>query len=862
MDSLIYNEKFIFSLKTLLGDPQIFNNLNLQEKKLKSDKIHNFFICEKFKKKYSESNIKYNIKSFDKSFINEKKKIINILKENMELKNLRKGSADLCCKLKNSILEILTKLNNKNGCNIKDDVKCIEKIYKSLKYHEIYYFIITTILTNVRNNENLIEDCYDYEEQLFSVSSVDFFYSFRKNFFYYIIKKIFSTKKDLNIQEHLRLINKTEEEYLSIDDLISFSKQIELICAEVFFKDSIKYKQENKKRYKLFMLSSEMIDHIIVSNHLPEIIEPEGWVESFNTSKKVNDGDSFVDFSKKTLKILDVIQKKKMKVNINAVKVFKELDNIDINDYNKMSLKPFVPKSVISYYKNYIENNKSYLLKKNIYQETLKYKKKTLSDKKYTNDDFLKDIFINLNVSSEDYEKNSEYINHVKKFRILKQQRIIFDYFLVMSEIYEGFPIYFFNKIDYRLRNYPSSYVFARTTGVYKYFLKDYDLIQLDEQGFDSMLKAYYYPDKFLFNKYNLILKNFESCKNFFSDNKINLNLTSNIIYFKTLEIEIDKCINNNMKTDFMIEVDQKSSSSVFLSIILKNKKLAEYSNLISSKSYDIPTYLGDNTENFFKYLNIHNEKLLNYFKNNRNLHKKAFMTFCYNQLSWGRKKDWIEFLDDNLNDKDYNDLELFSLRYEDFLNDLFPDLIKQKDNLNRIIDIVIKNNYDIILKTLDGSVIKWRIFNKKQEVRKVKNPITKNFESFRYKNILRDKNDNMKMMKSFLPNFIHSMDATFLRLVILEMYYKGYIINHVHDCVMINPQYLNILYDVLKKIYLKDFSDNILEICFLNPTLSIVNDDFKDQITEVFKKFIEGKDDFEINSENLKIDNMYPFEK
>lgn len=104
--------------------------------------------------------------------------------------------------------------------------------------------------------------------------------------------------------------------------------------------------------------------------------------------------------------------------------------------------------------------------------------------KNYKKEDFFKEIYSKFQITETMFINNFKALNHQKKLEEMTIQRLIFSSMISMAEIYIGFPIYFLNKVDYRLRIYPWSYLFSRTTGVYKHLLKDYKMEKLDNSGF------------------------------------------------------------------------------------------------------------------------------------------------------------------------------------------------------------------------------------------------------------------------------------------------------------------------------------------------------------------------------------------
>jgi DNA-directed RNA polymerase len=56
---------------------------------------------------------------------------------------------------------------------------------------------------------------------------------------------------------------------------------------------------------------------------------------------------------------------------------------------------------------------------------------------------------------------------------------------------------------------------------------------------------------------------------------------------------------------------------------------------------------------------------------------------------------------------------------------------------------------------------------------------------------------------RSFRPNLVHSIDGALMRLFILEHYKRtGHRINHLHDCVLVHPNDVDDIYDVIRDVY------------------------------------------------------------
>ena len=147
-------------------------------------------------------------------------------------------------------------------------------------------------------------------------------------------------------------------------------------------------------------------------------------------------------------------------------------------------------------------------------------------------------------------------------------------------------------------------------------------------KGLYNMQAAYYFNYNSYYKSFRKILKeeiDFSSLTRF---DKIPYEVVikhSSFFYILLLEKEILDAINNNYKTNFMIEIDQKSSFSVFLSIILGNTMLAKESNLLGGNGKDPINLLMSKSKKFFVQYNdkISNENL--FIISSRKLNKFLF---------------------------------------------------------------------------------------------------------------------------------------------------------------------------------------------------------------------------------------------
>jgi DNA-directed RNA polymerase len=122
-------------------------------------------------------------------------------------------------------------------------------------------------------------------------------------------------------------------------------------------------------------------------------------------------------------------------------------------------------------------------------------------------------------------------------------------------------------------------------------------------------------------------------------------------------------------------------------------------------------------------------------------------------------------------------------------------------------------------------------------------------------------KKNKKKMIKSFLPSFIHSLDGALMRIIIEKLYIKSkYIITHLHDSMRFHPNeydnlieciidtYTELNFDILNKLIFDKMKENLLREDI--PGIQKLIDDFTN-----FEK-----DEFEIKRETFNVKNMYRF--
>jgi len=180
----------------------------------------------------------------------------------------------------------------------------------------------------------------------------------------------------------------------------------------------------------------------------------------------------------------------------------------------------------------------------------------------------------------------------------------------------------------------------SRSTGFYKYLLKDAKKIKLTNKGLFSVMQAYFHQDNSLFLKLNACFTTDnltkEGLMSFFKSNKISY-YKKNPLYFRLLEHDLKSVARGKTYVSALVEIDQKTSCAVFMSLLLKNKHLALFSNLLGGESVDLNEYLQKNTKDFFVKQGYNSPRVLEFFEKHREGQKKAFMSWCYSQQAMGR---------------------------------------------------------------------------------------------------------------------------------------------------------------------------------------------------------------------------------
>lgn len=260
--------------------------------------------------------------------------------------------------------------------------------------------------------------------------------------------------------------------------------------------------------------------------------------------------------------------------------------------------------------------------------------------------------------------------------------------------------------------------------------------------------------------------------------------------------------------------------------------------------------------------------------------------------------------------------LNHFSYFYLDFLSTNFHGFKDQYESFRECFDFFLDHSNQVNIKTVDNTEFIYSLLFSTQESSTRYNPATNKSENYKRKkvvekqtvvNVLGDcreqiillkknsekekdslikrtlENDIKKYRKkikkhenvlkeckselftSFLANFTHTLDSSFIRMITKKMYEKeGYIIGNIHDCLMIHPNFCDSLNIEILGIFCKEFNIN-LEDLFFEPALKYLVENCSKEIVVKFKylinEFKQKKGALIIHEKNIDIDNVFPHE-
>lgn len=293
---------------------------------------------------------------------------------------------------------------------------------------------------------------------------------------------------------------------------------------------------------------------------------------------------------------------------------------------------------------------------------------------------------------------------------------------LVLASILNNFPLYYTNTICATNRVFAKEYIISRHIGCLKLLRGEYTEKFVKKIGIVYTLESYYSGDKNILLKFQNYLSDKQKytkkdLQTFFENHPINYADKESVTHFMLLAVELNKIFKTG-KTKILLQYDQIASGLVFISLLWKNIELGEKTNIVLSLNNNVGPYdyALSKIEEFYE-INIisKNNKVLEFIKSNKKLHKYALMCYAYNQTTHGRTQDFTDLWVAKFNTKPVSEEwlclnEISSTKYTQFIDQLFPGINSQFKILDKI-------------RTVDGAVITWKFFKTKRSIRKSFNP-------------------------------------------------------------------------------------------------------------------------------------------
>jgi hypothetical protein len=465
-------------------------------------------------------------------------------------------------------------------------------------------------------------------------------------------------------------------------------------------------------------------------------------------------------------------------------------------------------------------------------------------------------------------EKEKETLNGLvmdKKFAYTSIQ---------LAQHFVGYPLYVTDTLCIRLRMYPKEHWISRTSGGIKHLLCDYTAKKITLRGLINLLFAYYKASPEATGEYEKFLSGTILSKkrgkadlySFFHNNYLNFVTISEPLYFMNLHMELLKIEKSNF-TSVNIEIDQSSSGVVFLAFLTRSRSMAEACGLLSKQDKSPYLFLMNQCGAFLNGMDNQSEKARLFLTTNKKVHKYALMCYTYNQSHLGRMNDFhSRWLDENKvypTEKESSTLNEFALKYEDFIESVFPNTARKLELIREAVEISVRDSGAVSIRTLDGEVLNWTFYEYKTKKRSRFDPADNSTKTYSVK--LREgrnfQPDITTHKRKFLSYLIHSIDAAVLRYFITEMKEKyNTNINHLHDCVILHPNNVDDFYDLVDALYTDGSLLKIADELVFEQLSSSVSRSAQNEIEELKLEFDALCDGFE-NEITFDPRNLYKFE-
>lgn len=593
----------------------------------------------------------------------------------------------------------------------------------------------------------------------------------------------------------------------------------------------------------------------LLNNH-KKIIQP--------LVKPLLKGNSTFYFSSKIINSVNLLQKKQYKIDKTYFKVvktdhFKSINCI-LSDWSLyliyleffncyQELKTFD----INFTDYYV--NRSLLFESELYINADSLEKSNLLEK-------LKQLF---GLTARYYLLKSKIDEKEKTFLKYWSIKLNYNYIMTITEIFSNLDfsknsLYVVSTMDFRGRVYPSGRL-HRASGMYKRLLTPKNSFYYTEEALNELKKSaitnFGYSGKFhkdyllyfdkiisqnnyfyIFNFLSWLLENW--CDNVDLNFKFNSYDYFKIAFiFKAKDFDffvsdlyefLKSQIIKSYKSCYQLFIDQKNSGPMIYGFLNKDSTILNLTGVTTIANTDIYSdFICKLRKDLFNsksalvkdkndiYLNL---KEFDFFKENFDLlftradfAKLLIMPLFYNMQVPGIKKLIKSCMAKKklVLNTNFTIIGKFSSYLYKLSRKLYYKTLHYQDSLVQIARILYSNSYPIILNTLDGGIIKYTYTISEEKVRKYF--LNGKYVSYRiYLPTKFSKNISKQHYLTLPPNFIHSIDASICRLVILEFYnILGVILEPLHDSFGLAPIYISSFLNLIKFLYVYSFNNKWL---------------------------------------------------
>ena len=659
--------------------------------------------------------------------------------------------------------------------------------------------------------------------------------------------------------------------------LLSFYQNTDIVKETLEEKSSKRNRKKGKITTSIIYVFDHKLDNSIAFSHnLPRITPPSKadsqesigeWVSP------VKGGHHNIQVSDEAFRSLNMAQKKEFVVNTRFEKLLREVNESRRHAQEFTTSREFdVKKEEFDIWSESVWQNTLNITMYRLTRSVIGLKKSKIKNIHSKVADLCGITHLECYANAKKTELRNELTG-------MKASRQLLLTSLDISNIYRDYPLYYGTRLDFRLRMYPLQYLMSRTSGYLKNLLQESVPRTVTAVGMSNMLDAYYSPFPDLYREFNstkLNKKTFSYMKKFFEVNKID---SSNIpLYFELLESEIHNIFfsSEKKKTALQLEIDQVGSGPTLIALVTGNKALAEKCNLLGGDFNCIYTFLLEKSHSFIseKLKDIEIDKESNAYRlltEERKAQKYALMCFFYNEQHLSRTQRWVSQYEEkygvSVQDKEYNLLSEFSLKYSEFMEYVFPKLTRQLNLLNEALSIIVDQGLPVKVKTLDNCLISWD-FDHMVEVKKnYYNPVSGSHDQYKLRMKIRANDGSKRSRKSkhklsFRPNFIHSLDATIMRMFLYRFYKQtGKKLNHLHDCVMLHPNDVDMFYRIVTEIYCSSFMKTLAQDLVFSCMKSDTRGQTLNKLIRIEKEFISNMDTIELTPSTFDPRKCYRYE-